>query len=75
MTPIWMALLAVRGFELHVHKDTRKMFTIMANFTKMGGMFSQATMWRWDVHGREYFAGANDAVATDVEAWGKELKL
>ncbi len=75
MTPIWVAILAVHGFELHVHKDTRKMFTIMVNFTKMVETFSQATMWWWDEERREYFSDADDAVATDVEAWGKELKL
>lgn len=75
MTPIWVEILAVSGFELHVNKDTRKLFTLVVNFTAMIGDFSQATLWNWDEERQEYFAGRKDAVAREVGDWGKELQL
>lgn len=75
MTSIWVSLVAVGGFELHIYKDTRMMFTMDADFSKMIGLFSQATLWKWDEERQEYFGGRQDAVSTGEGDWGKELKL
>jgi hypothetical protein len=78
MTAIWVAILAVKGLELQIMEDTRKLFHIHVDFTVVPGTFLQATIWKWCDEGPmagQYLADKGSWVAREPGSWGKELRL